>query len=347
MAGPVRVKALTGFLRHLAPLFLLLSATLTASGAATAQDAASPASTPGAPSTVSDPPPALGLPERPGTPAAPSGPLDGTPSPAAAERAAPSAAGEPGRQAGDANPSAADEPGRQADPPPAAPATSPAGPPEWFWRDAEIAQAFECPIGPIAVMLEAAQGQSEFSPALEVEREVLALCRDRWAVLKELVDAELSLAAVLRASAAARAEEEVKLAAVREREALALEEQRRLAQARIEGARQGALEAARAARAREEAAAAAAAAPKAEPEVVALLEPEPGPAPEERYGWFALKGSGTELLAGVTDGEGRWWVRVGDALPGGVRIGAIRARPPRVVVAGGAAAGLPYRPGGR
>ena len=344
MAGPVRVKVLPRLLRRLAPLFLLLSATLAASGAATAQDAARPASTSGAPPEVTAPPPALGSPKQAETPPPP-GPLDGTPSPAAAERAAPSTAGEPGRQAGGANPSAADEPGRQADPPPAAPAISPSGPPEWFWRDAEIAQAFECPIGPIAAMLEAAQGQSEFSPALEVEREVLALCRDRWAVLKELVDAELSLAAVLRASAAARAEEELKLAAAREREALALEEQRRLAQARIEGARQGALEAARAARAREEAAAAAAAAPKAEPEAVPA--PEPEPAPEERYGWFALKGSGTELLAGVTDGEGRWWVGVGDALPGGVRIGAIRARPPRVVVAGGAAAGLPYRPGGR
>ena len=332
--------------RQILALMLSLLATLAAPGPATAQDAASPASPSGVPPALTDPPPALGSPERPETPAVPPGPLDEPPSPAAADNeAAPSAAGEPGRQVGGEEPAAADEPGRQADPPPAASATSPAGPPEWFWRDAEIAQAFECPIGPIAVMLEAAQGQSEFSPALEVEREVLVLCRDRWAVLKDLVDAELSLAAVLRASAAAREQEELKLAAAREREALALEEQRRLAQARIEGARQGALEAARAARAREEAAAAAAAAPKVEPETVIVKEPEP--APEERYGWFAMKGSGTDLRAGVTDGEGRWWVRVGDGLPGGVRIGAIRARPPRVVVAGGAAAGLPYRPGGR
>ncbi len=181
-------------------------------------------------------------------------------------------------------------------------------------------------------MLEAAQGQSEFSPALEVEREVLALCRDRWAVLKELVDAELSLAAVLRASAAARAEEELKLDAVREREALALEEQRRLAQARIEGARQGALEAARAARAREEAAAAAA---KAEPEAVSAPEtPAPVREPPRDYGWFALMGSGADLRAAVTDGRNVWRVEAGDRLPGGVVVRAVEARPPGVRVTG-------------
>ena len=318
----------------------LLAASL-ATSPATAQDAASPASTSGVPPALTGPPPALGLPERPETPAAPPGPLDETPSPAAAERAASSAAGEPERQAGGADPVAAEKPGRQDRPPPAAPAT-PAAPPDWFWRDAEIARAFECPIGPIATLLEAAQGESEFSPALEVEREVLALCRDRWTVLKELMDAELSLASVIRENAAAEAEADLKLAAVREREALELETKRREADARVRAAHEATLAAARAERETAAAAAAAAAAPKQEEP-----EPEPGPTPEEVYGWFALKGSGTDLRAGVTDGRGRWWVRVGDELPGGVRIGSIRARPPRVAVKGGAAAGLPYRAVGR
>ena len=176
-----------------------------------------------------------------------------------------------------------------------------------------------------------------------MEREVLALCRDRWAVLKELVDAELSLAAVLRASAAARAEEELKLDAVREREALALEEQRRLAQARIEGARQGALEAARAARAREEAEAAAAAA-KAEPEAVSAPEtPAPVREPPRDYGWFAVMGSGADLRAAVTDGRNVWRVEAGDRLPGGVVVRAVEARPPGVRVTGWRTDRLPYR----
>ena len=251
--------------------------------------------------------------------------------PAAEDRAAPpSAVGERERQQ---VPPAAVLPGRQADPPPAVPA-SPSEAPEWFWRNAEIAETFECPTGPIAAMLAAAQGQSEFSPALELEREVLVLCRDRWTVLKELMDAELALASVLRADDTAR-----------ELEAIAIEERRRLSRERAEEARQLArtrIEAARQAEARKLAAAA-----KAQAQAVSapapVVERDPGPAPEELYGWFALAGTGTDLRAGVTDGRGRWWVRAGDSLPGGVRIGAIRSRPPGVIVEGGAAAGLPYR----
>ena len=221
-------------------------------------------------------------------------------------------------------PAAAGLPGRQSPPPAAAPA-SPAEAPEWFWRNAEIAQAFECPIGPIARMLEAAQGKSEFSPALELEREVLVACRDRWEVLKEMIDAELGLAAVLRADRSAR-----------EAVAIALEERRQVARARIEGARQGAIDAARDAEARkliEAAPEPVAVEPEPEkpaPAQTVVVVQEPEPTPEERYGWFAMAGSGTELRAAVTDGDGRWWVRVGDSLPGDVRIEAIRARPPRV-----------------
>ena len=345
-------------------LALALSMALTASVEASAQGTA-PLPQAASGSTFAKPPPAFGGSASPDTrpSSAPSGGDDVIePSPAAVDGAAPSAAGETGRQAGGADTAAAGPPGRRDDPPPAAPA-SPSEAPEWFWRTAEIAQAFECPIGPLAVMLEAAQGESEFSPALELEREVLVLCRDRWDVLKGVMESELALAAVLRADRSVREREaleletvrretEARAQAARERMAIAVEERRRLAQARIEGARRGAREGAREAAREAEArklakavAAEAAAAPKTEPAVIAPAEP--APAPEERYGWFALKGSGTDLSAGVTDGEGRWWVRVGDDLPGGVRIGAIRSRPPRVVVAGGAAAGLPYRAAGR
>ena len=264
------------------------------------------------------------------------------------ERAAPSAAGASGRQADGTDEVAAGLSGRQVSPPPAAPASSgpaapvsPAEAPEWFWRNAEIANAFECPAEPIARLLEAAQGTSEFSPALELEREVLVACRDRWTVLKAMMEAELSLAAVLRADQSAR-----------EAMAIALEERRQLARARIEGAREGAIAAAREAEARklvEVAPKPVEPEPTPEPERPAPVEKvvivqEPEPAPEERYGWFAMMGSGTDLRAAVTDGDGRWWVSVGDSLPGDVRVTAIRARPPRVIVKGGPASGLPYRP---
>ena len=329
-AASARISGGRGSAPGVLPVFLSLPAAALALslalGGASAQS-------PGAP--ASDVPAVTDLQPLPET--APSFPDPGAGSeatrstPAAEDRAAPaSAAGERERQQ---VPPAAVSPGRQADPPPAVPA-SPSEAPEWFWRNAEIAETFECPTGPIAAMLAAAQGESEFSPALELEREVLVLCRDRWTVLKELMDAELALASVLRADDTAR-----------ELDAIAIEEQRQLSRERAEEARQLArtrIEAARQAEARKLAAAAKAQA-QAVSAPAAVVERDPGPAPEERYGWFALAGTGTDLRAGVTDGRGRWWVRAGDSLPGGVRIGAIRSRPPGVIVEGGAAAGLPYR----
>ena len=184
-------------------------------------------------------------------------------------------------------------------------------------------------------MLETAVEASEISASMGLEREVLQLCRDRWTVLRELMDAEQSLAAILLQS---RVE--------REKAALELEERRRVALAKIEGARQGAVEAARAAERRrlEEAAERAR---QAQAAVAPVPETGPGPAPHEIYAWFSIIGSAGSLRAGVTDGAGRWWVGEGDELADGVRIEAISSRPPRVRISGGPPSGLPYRGLGR
>jgi len=194
-------------------------------------------------------------------------------------------------------------------------------------------------------MLGAAVDEFEVSSSMELEREVLVLCRDRWQVLGEIMDAELSLAAILRKDRVSR-----------EKAALELEERRRVARARIEGARQGAAEAARVAEERRLRVEAALQAPEtpakpkeemppaaAEPAPAVAVVEEPEPKPHERFSWFTIIGAAGSLRAGVTDGEARWMVRKGDRLPGGVRVTAISARPPRVKVAGGPARGLPYR----
>ena len=62
-----------------------------------------------------------------------------------------------------------------------------------------------------------------------------------------------------------------------------------------------------------------------------------------RYGWFSILGMAGDLRAGVTDGHRVWFVREGDPLPGGVRIGRIAARPPGVQIKGGDDSALPYR----
>ena len=173
-------------------------------------------------------------------------------------------------------------------------------------------------------MLSSAVAEAEFSEALELEREVLVLCRDRQAILKELVGSEIELAAVLRTSAAARAEE-----------ALKLETARRESDARVRAAHKAILDKARAEIAREAQAAAAASAP--------AKDRMPPPEPARNYGWFAVMGSGLDLRAAVTDGANVWRVEAGDRLPGGVRVVAVEARPPGVRVTGWTTDRLPYR----
>ena len=241
--------------------------------------------------------------------------------PAAGERAAPPAAGELGRQR---TPVAAASPGRQELPPPAAPvlATSQR---RVIAYEPVVLRTFECPREAIERLIASAVEEGEFSEALELEREVLVLCRDRQAILKELVASELELADALQKSAAARAQE-----------ALKLETARREADARVEAARQAILEATRAAAERREAAAAGSApAPAAKPVAVKEKPPE--------YGWYGVSGRGDDLRAAVTDGTSSWRVRAGDRLPGGVSVVAVEARPPGVVVRGWTADRLPYR----
>ena len=258
--------------------------------------------------------------------------------PAAADNgSAPAAAGQSGQQADATDPAAAAEPGRQADPPPAAPATrSPVGA-----YEPAILRTFECPRRAIARMLSSAVAEGEFSEALELEREVLILWRDRQAILKELVGSEIELARALHASAAARAEEELRLETAREAEALRLETMRREADARVRAAHEAILEASRAELARKEAAEAEARAAAAAPP--APETPAPVREPPRDYGWFAVMGSGADLRAAVTDGRNVWRVEAGDRLPGGVVVRAVEARPPGVRVTGWRTDRLPYR----
>ncbi len=264
------------------------------------------------------------------------------PNPAAVQRAAPSAAGEPGRQADGTDPAAAGLPGRQVPPPTAAPASSPSGPRVLTEREREVAEVFGCPRGKVARMLETAVEEAEISASLGLELEIIQFCRDRWQVVDEVLKAEFDLAKVLREDHVAR-----------EKAAIALEERRQTARARIEGARLGAAAAAKEVEQRKLLAMVATAPveapapaeevePEAEPEPVVVLE-APEPETHEVYGWFSIIGRAGVLQAGVTDGDGKWWVREGDELPDGALVTEISAKPLRVRFEDGPASGLPYR----
>ena len=62
------------------------------------------------------------------------------------------------------------------------------------------------------------------------------------------------------------------------------------------------------------------------------------------YSWFSIIGMADALQAGISDGELVWFVREGDRLPGGVLITGIGTRPPGVSVGGAGEAALPYLP---
>ena len=53
------------------------------------------------------------------------------------------------------------------------------------------------------------------------------------------------------------------------------------------------------------------------------------------YRWFTVYGSGSALVAGISDGVERWWVRAGDRLPGGVEVVSVGVRPISVRAAAG------------
>ena len=79
-------------------------------------------------------------------------------------------------------------------------------------------------------------------------------------------------------------------------------------------------------------------------------EPAAAPSVEEPrpvLAWFSILGVKGALRAGITDGQQIWWVTEGTELPGGVTVATITGSPPKVVLAGGDTAALPWvtRPG--
>ena len=171
------------------------------------------------------------------------------------------------------------------------------------------AALFGCPRSVLEGLLKAATARADVVSSLEMEREVLTLCGERQRLVVEILKAEAELGRLWRASRAPAPEARAEPAAV-------------LAQlTEFEGARVVEF---------------------VEEPVEAVPEPEPQP----RYAWFSIFGTAGDLHAGVSDGGAAWFVREGDALPGGVVVEWISVSPPGVhVMNGGADEMLPYRAG--
>ena len=179
-----------------------------------------------------------------------------------------------------------------------------------------------CPRALLRRLLAGAAGEADALAALAIETEVLTLCSERQRIVTALLETEARLAALRTPPVPALAVEispPVPAPAVLE----------------VEGE--------------------APAMPTPAPSV--LLQGLAADSGEETkrepsLGWFSILGSAGALRAGITDGTGVWFVREGDALPGGGAVAAITGRPPSVRATGpdgDAEEPLPFRPrpGGR
>ena len=193
-----------------------------------------------------------------------------------------------------------------------------------------------CPRALLRRLLAGAAGEADALAALGIEREILALCRERQEILAGLFEAEAALrelrtppdapAAAVPPPAQTGAvsvvpapTRQVAPAPSPLRAALTAAGAADEADTGTEDTRVGDTGA----------------------EDTRAGEPQP-----PRYAWFSIVGAAGALRAGITDGSGIWFVREGDPLPGGARIAAIAARPPGVRMTDGDGDGrtalLPY-----
>ena len=176
-----------------------------------------------------------------------------------------------------------------------------------------------CPRALLRRLLAGAAGEADALSALGIEREILTLCRERQEILVGLFEAEAALRELSAVPSAMPAAAE------------------KAAVAPPLPAPPGQI-----------VRAAQTAAPSPLRAALAATDGKSDEAVPKapRYAWFSIIGTAGALRAGITDGSGVWFVREGDALPGGAKIAAIAGRPPAVRIAGGEkgeATPLPYR----
>ena len=175
-----------------------------------------------------------------------------------------------------------------------------------------------CPRALLSALLAVAAETGDAVSALAIERETLALCRERQEIVTGIVTLEGELRALLAESrgetaglkATATGTTVVEPPIVKESTPVRVVRQLSPSPDRVEPA-----------------------------------EPTRADTPKPPvWSWFSIIGTAGALRAGVSDGAHAWFVREGDRLPGGVTVERIAARPPGVHVGGADEAALPYRP---
>ena len=194
---------------------------------------------------------------------------------------------------------------------------------------ARVFAAEACPRALLRRLLAGAVDGADALSVLGIEREVLTLCRERQEIVAGLFEAEALLRELRAPEPAPAAAQEA--AATFVPETLVPETEKPAERNVPAPAVQAVSPSQRAAPSPLRAALAAAEDDAIEAEAQARVSPA---RVSPRYAWFSIIGTAGALRAGITDGVQVWFVREGDALPGGARIAAISGRPPGVRIGG-------------
>ena len=169
---------------------------------------------------------------------------------------------------------------------------------------------FGCPRALLTALLAGAAETGDAVSALAIERETLALCRERQEIVTGIVTLEGELRALLAEAANAQAAP-ASAAAPIVKESTPVRVVRHLSPS---------------------------------PDRAEPVEPAKADTPKPpAWSWFSIIGTAGDLRAGISDGSRIWFVRKGDRLPGAVTVERIATRPPGVHVGGADEAALPYR----
>ena len=170
---------------------------------------------------------------------------------------------------------------------------------------------FGCPRALLTALLAGAAETGDAVSALAIERETLALCRERQEIVTGIVTLERELRALFTESRGETAVPASSAVAPIVKESTPVRVVRHLSPSPD----------------------------RAEPVEAAKAD---GP-PPQAWSWFSIIGTASDLRAGVSDGARVWFVSEGDRLPGSVTVERIATRPPGVHVVGADEAALPYR----
>ena len=171
---------------------------------------------------------------------------------------------------------------------------------------------FGCPRALLSALLAGAVETGDAVSALAIERETLALCRERQEIVTGIVTLEGELRVLLAESRGETAAPAHSAVAPIVKESTPVRVVRHLSPSPV----------------------------RAEPAEAAKADMPKTPA----WSWFSIIGTAGDLRAGVSDGARVWFVREGDVLPGAVTVERVATRPPGVHVGGADEAALPYRP---